>query len=850
MLAACTIVSKNYLPFARVLARSFLDLHSESRFFVLIVDRIDAHFDPQEESFEIIEVESLDNIPELRSYLFKYNQLECNTAVKPYFLEHLLEYEDLDNLIYFDPDILILNRLSPLEKRLAEVSIVLTPHLTAPLDDGMFPDELAILRAGTYNLGFIALQGTSLTRRFLTWWQERVYDQCIDRVDQGLFVDQKWIDLVPGLFPDVAVLTDPGYNVAYWNLADRRIVLDGGPTANGEPLYFFHFSGIQPEALDRVSKHQDRLVLDDLGQGADLYRRYRDLLMEAGYTETIRWPYAYARFDNEEQIPNLARALYLSLGKKRRRFGDPFATGKRSYFEWIQSPVDRSVSEPPYLSRLLQYLYDRRPDLHRFFPDPSQGHLAGFAQWMIESGQQQHGLSPIFLAALAGTPPSPPPPSRRSLRQRVEPLLRRAKQSRFGQWLKPMVKRGLGAERTSHLREKVRPAPVPEIAIGGQLRLIPAIERPGINVIGYLEAETGMGEGARSIVRALETTDLPVSPHSLSLNVVSRSEDDSIGPAKSDFPWDVNLFFVNADQVDPVYEHLGADKFNGRYNIGFWLWELAEFPLHLQTSFRRFHEIWTPSTFCVEALSAVSPVPVRRVPLPVEPATETPFGRDHFGLAEETFIFLFVFDFLSYVERKNPEALVRAFRKAFDRSADATLVLKASHTDFDPAARARLEATFGDARIHWIPEEVSRAEITALMSLCDCYVSLHRSEGYGLTLAEAMYFKKPVIATAYSGSTDFLRAGTGLPVRYDLVEIDTAVGPYPAGALWAEPDVEHASALMRKVYENRDEARRLATAAGAEIRRHYSTRAVGKLLEKRFAQILRLAHPGRVERSG
>ncbi len=847
-LAACTIVSKNYLPFARVLARSFADLHPEGRFFVLLVDRIDGRFDKSEEAFELIEVEELQNIPALRSFLFKYNQLECNTAVKPYFLEHLFERFGLDSLLYFDPDILVLTELEPLARHLDHVSIVLTPHLTEPIDDGMFPDELAILRAGSYNLGFIGLRSTETTRRFLTWWQKRVYEQCVERPERGLFVDQKWIDLVPGMFPDVHILTEPGYNVAYWNVMGRTISLDGEPTANGEPLYFFHFSGIQPEAMDLVSKHQDRLVLSDLGQGKDLYLRYRELLLQAGYADLIGWPYAFAHFDNDVAIPSLARALYLTLGSARERFGDPFSTGHKSFFRWLNQPARFRPTGVPYLSHLLEYLYARRPELHRRFPDPGGRDLSGYARWLADFGQQEQGLAPVFLEP-SGDGNRTPIWTPSGIRRRLHMAVSRAKKSAAGRRLAQWSKRTLGAARTERFKEKIRPAAQPALRLGGQLRLIPSVERPGINLVGYLEAETGMGQGARGIASALQTTHIPVSPHSLKLNVEARSQDPTFGPVQSDFPFDVNLFFVNADQVDPVRQHIGAEVFNGRYDIGFWLWELSQFPAEFQPCFRHFHEIWTPSTFCVEALSAVAPVPVRRVPLPIAAPPPARHGRQHFDLPEGAFVVLFVFDFLSHVERKNPDAVIEAFRQAFPESEDAILVLKASHTDHDADARQRLEAAAEDKRIRFLPAEMSRPEVLDLMRACDAYISLHRSEGYGLTLAEAMSLDKPVIATSYSGSTDFIRPGTGLPVRYRLVELQGSVGPYPPGAVWAEADVNHAAELLRWVYANPDAARELGRAGGDEIRTEYSMIAVGRILEDRFAHLLRTASAGHLDRA-
>ena len=844
-LNACTIVAKNYIAFARVLARSFAERHPEGRFFVLLADRNDGYLDPAQEPFTLLEAEDLDNIPERESFLFKYTLLELNTAIKPFFLAYLLKRYDLPNIVYFDPDIRIFGSLEELARLTAENHVVLTPHLTTPIADGCHPGEQAILQAGSNNLGFIALRGGETCDQLLSWWQDRLYDRCRVRVEDGLFVDQKWCDLVPGLFDGVYIHRHPGYNTAYWNLHGRTITLgDDGPKSNGEPLIFFHFSGIQPGNLERVSKHQDRFILSDLGDAAELYRSYSDALIEAGFFTAQPWPYAFGFFAGGAPIPGPARAIYSEMGKRRARFGDPFRRGEGSFFAWLNEPhtAGRSTGEGPFLSRLLFRLWAGRPDLRRIFPDPAGRDFAEFCAWLEGFGRHEFKLDDAFLNALHRDSSS----SRwtpAGLRRRAVGRAKRIYHSPLGNKARFSAKRLLGPERYEVLRRRLRP---PEVSVSGPARPLAggyrvpvpeAIGSVGVNLVGYLQAETGMGEAARSLAAALERAAIPVSLQSIDLNVLARNDDVTYERQESDFPHGINLFVVNADQVAPVYEHLGAEVFAGRYNIGLWLWELETFPEAWRGAFDLLHEVWTPSSFCVDAISEIASVPVRRVPLPVEIDPSTEPDRERFGFEDDEFVFLFMFNFLSYMERKNPLGLVRAFRRAFKPDEKAVLLLKTSQSDFAPEQLAALREAIGDADVRLLDEYLPRGDVRGLIASCDAYVSLHRSEGFGLTIAEAMALGKPVIATPYSGNADFFDLNNGLPVRYRLVRLEEDAGPYPAHAHWAEPDEEHAAQLLRAVFDDRDASRPLVERARQDVDDKLSLDAVGEVLGRRVRDI-------------
>ncbi|OGW79183.1 MAG: hypothetical protein A2Z83_04375, partial [Omnitrophica bacterium GWA2_52_8] len=398
-LAVCTIASKNYLAYVRTFARSFHAQHPEIPVYVLLTDRIAGCFLPDEEPFHLIGIDELRNIPDPDHFCFKYNTLELNTAVKPYFFDHLFRSLSLQKLVYFDPDIIFFDKTSRIFDLLNRHSLVLTPHITQPYQDAAWPDELQIKRAGTFNLGFIAMASTPCTHKILKWWQERLYDFCYMDLDRGMCVDQSWMNFIPAFTDDYYVLRNPKYNIAYWNLHERgtSIRFEKGRAFYGdEPVVFFHFSGFNPHSIRSISRHQDRYTLADLPNLEPLFQHYRDLLMANSHEETRQWPYAFGYFSNCVPIPPLARRLYGKLGADAKRFGNPFcADGKASYYEWLRQPELKQF--PAALHRklwapLVKEIYLNRHDLKIAFPEPLDRSAAGFADWLEQTSSAEHNV--------------------------------------------------------------------------------------------------------------------------------------------------------------------------------------------------------------------------------------------------------------------------------------------------------------------------------------------------------------------------------------------------------------------------------------------------------------------------
>jgi glycosyltransferase involved in cell wall biosynthesis len=297
------------------------------------------------------------------------------------------------------------------------------------------------------------------------------------------------------------------------------------------------------------------------------------------------------------------------------------------------------------------------------------------------------------------------------------------------------------------------------------------------------------------------------------------------------------VFHVNADQSASVIEMLGAEFLEGKLNVGYWAWELSEFPDRWNTSFKPFDEIWTPSRFCQESISRKSPVPVIRMPHAIQPQTFGQLDRVSFSIPSDRFIFLAVFDLLSVVERKNPLGVIEAFAKAFEGSTRCHLVLKVNHASHRPAEMSKIANATTDLPITIIDRTIERDHLNSLIQCCDCLVSLHRSEGFGLTLAEAMYLKKPVIGTAYSGNMDFMRHDNSFLVGYDLVTVPAGCDPYDEGMMWASPRLSEAIEQMRVVAGNSTERSARATRGQECIQREFSPEVIGRVMLNRLERI-------------
>jgi glycosyltransferase involved in cell wall biosynthesis len=1027
--AIFTVVSNNYLHFARTLLQSAKLAHPDCSVYCVIVDTDLTEASKFSSSFNTISLGDL-ALPGGKSFLFQYTVLELNTAVKPWAIEHLLD-KGYENVIYIDPDIYVYRPLEEVVALLRQGSdIVVTPHLLAPITDEKTPSELDIRRSGTYNFGFCAVRKAQNTYDFLHWWQSKLTRDCVVDLEKGIFVDQSWIDLVPGLFDKVSVLRHPGYNVAYWNIAQRKVerLNKRDWTVNGQPLVFFHYSGFNPVKPEPFSKHQNRYTLSSLGQAGELARAYAAALIANGAVEYAKMKYGYGLFANGTPVPDIFRSEFRNDDVLRTTVGnDPFACPEALCF-LIPSKSKFDLS----LTYSLRAVWNARRDLQQVFNLTDQDSIVKFYRWFLHDGANYFSASVLaqhytilnsFLLSHGETESQPviqPQPSTYGDRgtARVysffENLLERPPEPSAIEHYAPMCETAFGTIRAwrdiSTSKESRQKAQLPlrmlkaitakssktyhaisalpdyiaptkpakanpaanatvysgfytpdadtehnglwvsskivlpfnarightvtvkgvyladfiekqngdsnatmTISVGDaiveefvlrtsgefthsfqlpdstdvsqqkmyvqcskyfvpkdiglnlderelawriklfvigdativntqrpviflpQEEYLPA---PGVNLVGYLAAESGVGEAARLFAKAAYASAIPYSIVDVGYQNANLQRDKSAFAVATNEQFDIDVVYVNADQTTRTLDHLKSINHKSRFSIGFWHWEQPKLPNSYLSAFEGLTEVWTPSAFVQDAVAKISPIPVYKVPHAIDFSLTPGTSRRDFGLPHSGFLVLVMYDFHSYQYRKNPEAAVAAFRIAAANKTNVSLVIKTINADKHPEDYARLRASVADMKnVVFLDKFLTRQEVYNLESCCDTLISLHRAEGFGLALAEMMYLGKPVIATGWSANMEFMTPMNSLPVHYTLKQLETTMGVYEAGQNWAEADVDHAAECLSLLIDNPDKFKAIGKRAANSIREQLSPEVIGRQYRARLALI-------------
>lgn len=768
-LAIFTICASNYLAHACVLGASLHEHHPDATLIVFLLDEPPAGVQLPG-CVMIVPAEVAFGRREWNHRRCHYSILEFATSVKPASFRYLFD-QGVRRAIYLDPDIRLFQRVDQFWNADAnDAELVLTPHILSPLPhDGCLPDDLVILRAGLYNLGFAALLNTERARVLLDWWDDKLRTLCLEDVKTGVFTDQRWMDFAPLLLPGAAVLQHMGFNAAYWNLHERTPqFLDNrwrveGRAGDMHDLIFFHFSGFNPE-LKQLSRHETRFGWKLPGDARRLFGEYAKALFDAGISRFRALGVPRIAFADGTEWDRACRALYRQSLAEGLDLGDPLEDS--NFLDWAGDPAPGD-----HVTRYLRAVLRMRGDLASTFDDGRDA--VGLMAWLRTSGSREAGLDRNLIERLGGS--------------------------------------GTASGMS-------------------------------VNYVGYLRSHLGIGEAARNSLVALDAAGVAVRSHDISQDVAAPTGQYAL-PGRCRLPSGapaVTILGCNADMLPGVLSRLPADLLTA-YRIGCWYWETPTFPDEWVDRFELVDEVWAGTQFIADAIRQKASVPVVVMPPMVMPPLAT---RDRAWLAtllaavsHDEFVFLFQFDVASVPFRKNPEGVVAAFAEAFKPAEPVRLVMKALNGDAAPELMKSLREAAKGQRVSFLTRPLESTDRFRLLASVDSFISLHRAEGFGLSIAEAMAYGLPVVATGWSGNVDFTHAHNAALVSCDFVRSEVAHGPYPAGTLWAEPRLDDAARLMRRVWIDPVWREQIAQAGKETVATKLSARTVGAAMRERLDQI-------------
>ena len=362
--------------------------------------------------------------------------------------------------------------------------------------------------------------------------------------------------------------------------------------------------------------------------------------------------------------------------------------------------------------------------------------------------------------------------------------------------------------------------------------------KQGVNLIGYPFADIGEGEFVRQTAKSLARIGVDFGIYNCGKQLAQNNR-ELTSSTRSKNSYLVNIFHLKPDQIEASIIRYGNSFVLGHFNIGYWAWELGKCPNAWLRSLEYFHEIWCPSRFIQSALTNDSIRPVFYMPPAFDIEKPEGFDRCYFNLPENRFIFVFIFDFKSYFIRKNPLGCIQAFKNAFANvTGSPRLVIKSMDGEKYPDEFKLLnKAVQNDSRITIINSTFTFDEVAGLISVCDAFVSLHRSEGIGLSIAQSMLLGKPVIVTNYSGNTDFTIPENSCLVDYNLVEVKKGEYPLSKNQVWADPNLDQAASYMRRLVEDDTYRNTIAKAGYSFVKANHNSETVGKNYRSRLIEL-------------
>jgi glycosyltransferase involved in cell wall biosynthesis len=832
-----TIATMSSLPRAKALAASLIRNQPAWPLRVMLIGRESAIATAvrQQAELDIASVaEELD--VDVETLLARHDEADLSVLLMPHLLQRRIEQTG-EPVLHLPSSAWLLGDLAPVATALAGSGVVLVPRVEADVpDDGLEPSRKDLERAGRIDDTVMAVDGSARSREFLQWWAGHVETSLgsLDALRVGERPeDRPWLarflELAPARF-STSLLDDAGCDLSLWNL-DRHSLQEreAGVVSvdDARPLRFVNLPGFDPERPHRLAANASRARVSRSPVLRRLCERYASELLACGWSDVEHRHEVGRRLAGGLVYDDGLRAIYaraLALGDGvQDLFGE---RGTRAFLAWLEAPAPRGSERG--INRYVFYRVSReRPDVLRAYPDLDGDDAPGFLEWCWAFGRDELGIPDRFM-----------PPRARSAAT--------GPRARAAGGRSPEVRASAPAPRSASSTDSAPAAPAPSAIAPAVAATAPpaALDADGLAVrlSGYLGHTLGLGAAARGYVQALGAADVPVSTVSVPLHHLElpvKLEDaygrhgfeDLVQHGRHGF----EIVAVNADELPGFVERLGEGYFEGP-RIGIWGWETNSIPPRWQRAFALVREIWVYSRFMAENIGAVAPIPVVALPPPVQ-CPAAPAAPLRLGVPDG-FLFLFVFDYLSTIQRKNPVGLIEAFQRAFAPGEGPQLLIKTINAPLRPLSEEEvLWAADGREDIHVVDRSLSGDELAGLMAACDCYVSLHRAEGFGLTLAEAMAIGKPAIATGYSGNVDFMSDKNSYLVDYTIGRVGPECEIYPPEGEWADPSVEHAAELMRSVYSDREEAARRGARAADDIARTLSPEATGAAMRERLQQL-------------
>lgn len=354
----------------------------------------------------------------------------------------------------------------------------------------------------------------------------------------------------------------------------------------------------------------------------------------------------------------------------------------------------------------------------------------------------------------------------------------------------------------------------------------------GINLIGPISSPTGLGEGTRLVAEAIKDAKIPC-------NVIDYKKNDDL--SIDDLTYSINLFQINMHEVIYLLDKVGLHPFHRHYNIAHWSWESEVFPKEWRILVDFYNEIWTPSDFTSCSIRKITNKPVITLPYIMKEGTLPELDRGYFSLLKDEFLFLVLFDGGSLSERKNPKAAIEAYKRAFSRSEcrEKKIALVIKVKDLTNKELVELKQKMQGYKVYFFTQTMSGIEVNNLIALVDVYVSLHRSEGFGLVLAEAMKKNTPTIATAYSSNVEFQSEENACLVGYTLTKVGNGVWPFEKDSVWADANMDDAAKYMRKLYADREYYKNIQKKAYEDITDSERNASILRILKDRMEVVRR-----------